>query len=217
MQSRVTKVKLYSDWRWVAAEGQPSPGQCKWKPVKLPMHFWEKAPCICLEIPVMRKYETSRRQQCISLAMPKNASKPQEFTDCPCDLEEETANSELWTRTPELWCLLSDTRSTCKRQGWFLVLQVKSPCWCFCKRKGKLTGNRRHICMLWFSCHSPRLATKLLFPCFSHGSTGNREGDTMLMSHHATRDDSLTVGVHKALTQHKWQLFPQGSTLGGLW
>lgn len=76
---------------------------------------------------------------------------------------------------------------------------------------------------LWSSSDSPRQATKLLSPHFSSpmeatqsiASTGSRGGSAILGSH-ITSEDSLAVGLHRAMPQHKWQLFPWGTTPEGL-
>lgn len=77
-----------------------------------------------------------------------------------------------WGRNSKFRALPSDTRSRCERQEWLLFHHVET--WwvladAFAREKGN-SGNRGLIWMLCFSCHSPRLATKLLSPHFSHGS-----------------------------------------------
>lgn len=114
-----------------------------------------------------------------------------------CKQTTGTHRLSLWPggRNSKPRALPSDTRSICKRQGWLLLLHL-SPCWCFFRRKGKLTGNRSHIWMLWFSCHSPRLAIKLLSPHFSHGS------DTQ---HCKRRKQGRKRNPHEPPCQQGWQ------------
>lgn len=132
--------------------------------------------------------------------MSKNASKPQELTNCPCDMAEETANSELCPQTPgvhvkgrdgffssideSLLMLLQETEETHRKQESQLDAVVQLPL--------SQAGYKAV-----FSQFFPMEATH------SIASAESREGNTILMSHHVTRDDSLTVGVHKAITQHK--------------
>lgn len=141
-----------------------------------------------------------------------------------CKQTTGTHRLSLWPggRNRKFRALPSDTTSTCKMQGWFLFLHVMSPCWCFCKRKGKLTETGVTLGCCGSAATLPGWLQSSFLPIFpmaathSTASAESREGNSILMSHHVTRDDSLTVGVHKAITQHKWQLFPWGATLGGL-
>lgn len=143
--------------------------------------------------------------------MPKNASKPQELTDCPCDLGEEIANSELCPQTPGVHVKGRDAFSS-------------STCWVLADVFARKRGNSQETGVTFGCCSSaatlPGWLQSSFLPIFpmeathSIANAGSREGSTILMSHHVTRDNSLTAVLHKAITQHKWQLFPRGATLG---
>lgn len=149
------------------------------------------------------------------MATPKNASKPQELTDCPCDLGEETANSELCLQTPGV-----DVKG---RNGFFFIMWRHDESLLMLlqeKRETQETGVSFGCCAS--AATLPGWLQSSFLPIFPMEATditagaGSREGNAILMRHHVTRDDSLTVGVHKAITQHKVTAIPWGDTLGGL-
>lgn len=108
-----------------------------------------------------------------------------------------------------------DTRSARRRQGWLLFLQMLSSCWCFWKWKGILTGGCGPAPILPGRLQSSSLPISPIKATQSIASTGS-SGDSAILRSHITREDSLAVGVHRAIPQHKWQLFPWGTTLEGL-
>lgn len=145
--------------------------------------------------------------------MPKNASKPQERTDCPCDWGGETENSELCPQTLGIHVK--------HRDGFF-----SSMWWVPADAFPRERGNSQETGVTLVCCGSaatlPGWLQSSFLPIFpvaaihSIARTESREGNTILMSYYVTKDDSLIVGVHRAITQHKWQLFSWGATLGGL-
>lgn len=147
----------------------------------------------------------------MSLTMPGNASKPQELAvacgqTCPCGLGGETEQIQSQSTPP--WTPGVHAMASLPPNA--VAFETGRE---YSEENGVIFGGCGPAPTLPCWIQSSSLPISPMEASWSIVSAGDSRGSAILVSHHVTTEDSLAVGVHGAVPQHWWQLFPWGTTL----